>query len=406
MIQSLRKKFVLVSMTLVSLVLLGVLAGICLYYSAMLRQDSYRALEMALERPRGYRGPNFQIGGNVPDDFQGLPVFVVTANDDGGVSIQISEFMDVDEAELNKIILEVYDRGLSRGELKKYDLRYVAVRRANETRIAFMPLSLEKARLLNIFLVTSLVMIGAIIVFLLASILLSRWALSPAERAWQKQRRFVADASHELKTPLTIILANAGIMKSHPEETISQQMCWIENTESEARRMKELVDDLLFLAKGDDMTVSETLIPIKLSDAVSASALAFESVAFENGFELKTEIEPEIELRGNEQQIKQLVGILIDNAIKYGNKGSVIQLCLRKKQNTAELLVYNEGEQIDAETIKHLFERFYRADPSRTQQGYGLGLSIASAIAKTHHGKITAENKNQGTIFYVSLPTK
>ncbi len=406
MIQRLRRKFVLITMSLVSVVLLAVLAGICLYYADSLRKDSYRALESAVERPHGDKGPNFEIGGKVPEGFDTSPIFVVTVNKDGTANLESANSISVTETQLQDIVAQVQQRGATRGELAAYDLRYVVDTVKGEEKIAFMALSPEHNRVLNLFLVTLSVVAGALVVFFAASALLAKWALLPVEQAWQKQRRFVADASHELKTPLTVILANIGIVKSHREDRVSEQMAWVQNTEEEARRMKGLVDDLLFLAKGDDFAVSILLQPMNLSDEVSATALAFEPVAFEHGYRLEVEIEPEIALTGNAQQIRQLTGILLDNAVKYGKAGSAIELGLHCQQNLAKLSVYNQGKPLSAEEQSHLFERFYRADPSRAQQGYGLGLSIAKTIVEYHHGKVDVESVRNGTLFTVSLPVK
>ena len=406
MIKGLRRKFVMITMGLVSFILMAVLFGICLYYADSLRQESYRTLEMALERPPDSRGPRFKIGGAIPEGFGPSPIFIVTVDKEGMVRLQNSEYIDVDEAQLPDMISQIQKQNKNRGELNDYDLRYVVSMERDEVRIAFAALSFERSRILSVFSVTAAAMAGALVVFSIASVLLARWALRPVERAWLKQRQFVANASHELKTPITVILANMGIIKSHSDDRVAGQMTWIHNTEEEALRMKGLVEDLLFLAKGDDVADRVPLLPMELSDTVSTMALSFEPVTFEHGLRLDTDIEPGVGLSGNEQQIKQLISILLDNAVKYTEPGKMIQLRLKKEQNQAELSVYNEGASIRAEEKNHLFERFYRVDPSRSQPGYGLGLSIAKMIAENHHGKITVDNRNGGVVFTVSFPIK
>ena len=229
------------------------------------------------------------------------------------------------------------------------------------------------------------------------------------ERAWEQQRQFTADASHELKTPLTVILANTGILLSHKQETISNQVKWVENTETEAQRMKQLVEDMLFLAKSDDVRLPVTHLPLDFSDAVLSRILPFESVAYEQGITIQSNIERDIVVNGDEGQLKQLVSILMDNACKYAPQGGTITVSLLREQEKAKLVVNNTGGVIAPEELAHVFERFYRSDKSRArkQGGYGLGLAIAKSIAEKHHGVITAESEEKsGTSFTVCLPVK
>ena len=155
------------------------------------------------------------------------------------------------------------------------------------------------------------------------SLVLSSVALRPAERAWQQQRQFVADASHELKTPLTVILANTGIMAAHPDATVASQRKWLGYIQEEAQRMKELVEDMLFLAKHDGAERPKDSRTVNFSDLVTGCVLRFESVAFEAGVALDSQITPDLELLGDPEQLRRLVAILVDNAVKYaGPRGS------------------------------------------------------------------------------------
>ena len=221
MIKGLRRKFVMITMGLVSFILMAVLFGICLYYADSLRQESYRTLEMALERPPDSRGPRFKIGGAIPEGFGPSPIFIVTVDKEGMVRLQNSEYIDVDEAQLPDMISQIQKQNKNRGELNDYDLRYVVSMERDEVRIAFAALSFERSRILSVFSVTAAAVAGALVVFSIASVLLARWALRPVERAWLKQRQFVANASHELKTPITVILANMGIIKSHSDDRVA-----------------------------------------------------------------------------------------------------------------------------------------------------------------------------------------
>lgn len=406
MIKKLRRKFILIVMSLISAVLLTVFIGIGVYYASSLRTEAYQALEAAIERPAEERGPKFQIGGQVPEGFEHDPMAILTVSKEGIVKLISAERIDIDTASLQDITQDILNTNQNRGELKAYDIRYVLNVKDGKIKIALMPLSLEHARLNKVLLTSGLGIIGAFFVILLASIFLSHWVLRPVEIAWKQQRQFVADASHELKTPLTVILANTGILKSHPEDTITKQMTWITNTEEEAKQMKGLVEDMLFLAKSDDASLETIMQSFDLSEAINAAALTFEPLAFEQGRSLAVNIEPNISIIGNEEQIKQVMGILIDNAIKYSNSNSEINISLKKEQNEAKIMVSNMGPIISKDEMKHLFDRFYIADPSRTEKGNGLGLSIAQNIILKHKGHILAESDANNTRFQISLPIK
>ena len=223
------------------------------------------------------------------------------------------------------------------------------------------------------------------------------------------RRRFVSDASHELKTPLTVILANTGLVLSHPEDTVAAQSKWLEYTHDEAEQMKELVDDLLFLAKSDAARQPAARAETAMSEVALGCLLPFESVAFEAGVALKHRITPGLSLRGDEGQLRRLVMILLDNAVKYAGPGGTVTFTLERHQERLRLAVHNTGEPIPPEHLPHLFERFYRADAARNRSGggYGLGLAIARSIVEGHHGRLTVTSTAAaGTTFTALLPRR
>ena len=242
----------------------------------------------------------------------------------------------------------------------------------------------------NSQLITSLAVGGAaLIVLFLICLYLAGWALRPVEAVWAQQRRFISDASHELKTPLTVILANLDIMRRHGADTVDAQRQWLDSTDDEARRMKKLVEDLLTLARLDE--AGQTAPEIELAD-VDLSDIA-----------------PEIAVRGDGNRLRQLVTILLDNAVKYAGPHGRIDVRLSAQKDRATLSVANTGDPIDPESLAHLFDRFYRADEARTgaKAGYGLGLSIAQSIARHHGGELTAaSDAANGTVFTFTIPRK
>lgn len=307
-----------------------------------------------------------------------------------------------------------------RGILSGLSLRYMMRQTPDGIKIAFADRSGEIHAIAQLIGTSLLIGLGGLAAFFGISLFLSGWALRPVRRAWEQQRRFVADASHELKTPLTVILANTEILQAHPQDTIASQGKWVEYIGTEARRMKGLVDDLLFLAKSDAARDAVFAVSLNFSDTVLNGLLPFEPVAFERGLDLHSDVAPGLLVAGDEGQLGQLVRILLDNACKYaapaGDGKGAVTLTLEQEGERACLRVVNTGPVLPPDQLAHIFERFYRADASRTrrsgmdgeeQGGYGLGLSIAQSIVERHRGQIVAESiPGRGTAFTVWLPCK
>jgi signal transduction histidine kinase len=277
--------------------------------------------------------------------------------------------------------------------------------------------------------ISALIWLGAMVAFFFISLLLSRIALRPVIEAWERQRRFVADASHELKTPLTVILANNSLLLAHPDKTIAEQEQWVSSTQAEAQRMDKLVRDLLLLAQTDEeekdaVAQAASLHPVDFSVLTRRSLLQFEAVFFERGIDLTADLAEGVTLPGNEEQLERLIQILLDNASKYAkapdagktttsSEGvesgaatvSVELLSAPVAGRHATLRVTNSGPAIDPAVLPHLFERFYRADSAHSDaEGSGLGLSLAQAIVKAHHGAIeVSSTPGAGTTFTLTL---
>ena len=253
--------------------------------------------------------------------------------------------------------------------------------------------------------------IGSITIIVLAGIsyVLACWAIKPTELAWEKQQQFVADASHELKTPLSVIQTTTDVLLSNKEKTIASEQKWIDYIKSETERMSKLVSDLLYLAKVDSNEVLITSTPFNLSEAIINITLPFESIVFESNKELQMEIEPDLMYIGEEARLQQVAIILLDNALKHAPIKSSIQIRLHQVGTNYQLEVSNEGEGIPPQHLDKIFERFYRVDASRARDtgGYGLGLSIAKSIMEQHHGSISVKSQlNELTTFTVTLPIK
>ena len=356
------------------------------------------------------------IGGRERDGGQVIPVALFSMSADGAMTA-LGRY---NTASISQDVLEQAGEQLAGadegfGSLSDLGLFYMKRQAGGVMYLAFADMgSASGWRTLAATL--AVVEVAALAVFFVISLFFSRWALRPVARAWTQQRRFVADASHDLKTPLTVILANTSIALEHPERSVASQSQWLESTQHEAEAMQGLVGDLLTLAKMDEEEAAAqsgaarpAFEEVDLSDVLEGEALQFESVAFERGVKLESQVEPGIKLRGNEQRLRRLAGTLIDNACKYVDDGGAVNVSLSRSGKQAKLAVRNTGAPISPEDLPHVFDRFYRADKARTggAGGHGLGLAIARAIAEEHGGTLTASSTQaEGTVFTATLPLK
>ena len=405
MIRKLRWQFVAACMGLIAAVL-AIVFG-CVWASAQnaLEHSSHMALEQALSRRGGDLLPGFRQNGG--DDQVLLPYFTVQV---WGTTVYVtggtySGLEDTDA--LTAILTDCLSQEADEGSLSDYSLRYLRQDDGLYTQIAFVDISLETAALRQ--MMASYLRIGLLSLLLLAgaSFLLSLRVTRPVERAWRQQRQFFSDASHELKTPLTVILSNAEMLET--SDLPERESRWRDNILSESRQMKTLVEEMLTLSRTEDAQRKPTAADVDLSDLSEDCALAFEPVAFEAGKPLSWNVTPALTVSGDGEKLRRLLSILLDNAAKYGAAGEGIVLSLRAERSQAVFSVSNGsgGHPIPPEELPRLFERFYRADASRGEQsGFGLGLPIAQAIAKEHHGALRAESDQQTTRFTFTLPLK
>ena len=356
------------------------------------------------------------IGGRERDGGQVIPMALFSVSVDGAMTA-LGRY---NTASISQDVLEQAGQQLAGadegfGSLSDLGLFYVKRQAGGVMYLAFADMG-SASGWRSLAATLGVVEVAALVVFFIISLFFSRWALRPVARAWTQQRRFVADASHDLKTPLTVILANTSIALEHPERSVASQSQWLESTQHEAEAMQGLVGDLLALAKMDEEEAAAqsgaarpAFEEVDLSDVLEGEVLQFESVAFERGVKLESQVEPGIELRGNEQRLRRLAGTLIDNACKYVDDGGAVDVSLSRSGKQARLAVRNTGAPISPEDLPHVFDRFYRADKARTGSagGHGLGLAIARAIAEEHGGTLTvASTQAEGTVFTATLPLK
>ena len=349
-----------------------------------------------------------RIGGRDGNTRSTVPVAVYTISTSGSLTIA-SRYTtaSIESSVLQSASERIVDAEDGRGTLSDLGLHYQ--KRTTETTmfVAFADTSTTSSWQ-SLALTLSIAGLGTLAVFFFISLALSKWALRPVREAWESQRQFVADASHDLKTPLTVILANSSILMKHPERTIASESQWIESTQVEAQQMQGLVNEMLELAQveaGEKANVVHERIDF--SDLVDGETLLFDSMALERDCLYDCEIEPELHVVGNTQQLQKMVSTLIENAFKYVEENGAIEIALRRSGKNALLRVKNTGAEIAPEDLPHIFDRFYRTDKARTSGagGFGLGLAIAREVARSHGGDITCTSTAaEGTIFTVTIP--
>ena len=406
MIRKLQIKFVAMCMLLVTAVLGVVFLAVFLSAKQNIEIISRQVLQRVIEEDYTVGRPDLNPGG---EEEVLLPYFTVNVWERSGIYnayVTGGTYADLqDTAELEEILTDCLRQEEDEGTIRSYGLRYLRRDLGLYLRMAFVDMSMEQATMREIM--GSYLQIGAAALLLLlgVSILLARWATAPVARAWQQQRQFLSDASHELKTPLTVILSNAELLEAAPLG--ERPARWADNIRSEAKRMRSLVEEMLTLARADNAVRSAVMAETSLSDLATDCVLAFEPVAFEAGKPLESDVAPDVTVLGDGDKLRQLVGVLLDNAIKYGRDGGTITLTLRRTDRQARLTVSNPGDPIPPDQLRRLFERFYRADASRgDQSGFGLGLPIAASIASEHRGTLKAESDAASTRFLFTMPLK
>ena len=251
------------------------------------------------------------------------------------------------------------------------------------------------------FIVSIFIFLLSVIVFTIISYYLSRWMIKPSEKAIKNQKIFIANISHDLKTPITIIRANADLIENEVKNKKS-----IKYIQQETEKLNHLVNEMLTLTRIDNTISKENFKSFNFGDSLFDVVLPFESIAYEKGIRFNINIDEVTDYFGDENNIQKLAEILIDNAMSYTAKGGIVDVDAYENSKAVTLSVTNTGEPISDEKKVEIFDRFYRESKSRERTGnhYGLGLSIANTIVKKHNGKITVESKNGKNTFTVTLP--
>lgn len=412
MFHKLKTRLIMINMCSLSIVLIIIFSGIYLVmknsneHQSQMRMDSIGRDERIIRPHIG-----LDLNNIVPNSNNYFAdTFYIKTNQSEDV-LEISSNINISKEDATNIVELASKANVSIGNIKynKLNLKYIKIQKQYGFILVFLDKSQENAtlnRLLFAFLIIGIISLGLMFII---SLFLANNALIPIKIAWDKQKKFVADASHELKTPITVINTNLEIVMDNKEDTVSSQSKWIKNAQWEITRMAKLVEDLLLIASSDSEESSIFKAVFNISYTLEQSILPFEPFASEKGITIKTEIQPEIEYLGDEGRIKQLIAILIDNAIKYTLSGGTVSLKLNSYGDVIKILVVDTGQGIPKEYLPKIFERFYRVEKSRSRDfgGSGLGLSIAECIVKEHNGDIgVVSSVGEGSTFNVTLPVK
>lgn len=402
MIKKLRWRLVWFTMVIV---LISIVAILYINFAST-RQSLAEESRSYLEDVLSEQMPDHRPGSKAHGSELQSPYFIVVVDSHGKIRVETNGFFTFDDELLIEIVTAAYYSDGDSGVLNEYNLRYDSRHEPAGTRIAFVDMSVEQSTLRTMLINSVYIAVGAILAAFLLLLFFSKRLVRPIELSIERQRRFVADASHELKTPLAVIMANAELLTAGSEDD-SKTARRLENICEESARMRRLVERLLDQAKADEEPLVRTLEETDLSNIVSESVLLFEPVAYENGKGLQYEIDEGIFIKGDDERIRQLVAILLDNAIKYSSAKSSVLVELLLEKRSPVLRVSNFGDDIAADDLERIFDRFFRADKSRKGDGsYGLGLSIAKGIAEAHGARISAQSENGCTVFTVTFPKK
>ncbi|GFZ86769.1 histidine kinase [Paenibacillus marchantiophytorum] len=419
MFNKLRNRFLVVNLVIISFIMLVAFASIYTITYQNVRAD----IDMELHRvsdfylkPNGNKGEPRPDGGNPPQQGKAntnssperTVSFLLQTDDQWKITATNSRF-DMDTDFYSLAIQKAATHNAQDGQFTLDGNTWAYMVQKNNTGycVVYLDVTPQHNILTNLVYTFSVVGLVMLIVIYFTSRFFANRSIAPVQEAFYKQKQFIADASHELKTPLAVINTNADVLLANSDDTIQNQAKWLHHIKSETERMKTLTNDLLYLTEMDDSRALMMFTTFPVSESVESVILTMEAVVYEKNITLHYDIEPNLTVHGNNEQIKQVVMILLDNAIKYNKSEGSITLTLAKRHSDILLTVTNTSDGISHEHLDKIFDRFYSANQSRSRKhgGYGLGLAIAKSIVEQHKGKIHAKSVlNESTSFYVQLP--
>lgn len=415
MVKTLQKKFITISMVSTALVLFLMIGGINIFnYLQMMKTINARLAVLTenkgtLPVEKFYPKPDKKDSPrpSEPNSFRFQKVTKEMPFDTRYFTVQLSsagEVLFTDTSHIAAITADdagqyastLFSRRKMSGFIDQY--RYQAIE-TETTLYIFLDCEREQNMVRNFFLTSLIIsLLGLTLVFLLI-LLCSKRVTKPIAESYEKQKHFITDASHEIKTPLTIIDANTEILEMEHGENE-----WTQSIRKQIKRLTKLTEKLVFLARMDEENAALSMMDFSLSDAMLDVAQSFETVARAKGLSICTDIENDVILHGDEERIRQMLSLLLDNAMKYACKGEVLYQ-LKTHGRFKHLTITNQVEGMSAGRHDELLERFYRPDNSRSRAtgGHGIGLSVVAAIVNAHKGKISVKCDGEKISFYITL---
>ncbi len=389
MIGKLRAKLILVITLILTLAVFGIMASINMVESssnrAQIQAKIKRIADLDGFLPADYG--EYDPFGEEQTEF--IDCFSIQLDFNYAVRrIVLTRDIEVDQDDIVNYAKQALSSGESFGKLGHY--AYYLQAKYYGTILVFMDIRTYQQAQKNLLFSTSLIGLLTIVAFFLLSVALAFWLVRPVKKTFEKQKLFISNASHELKTPLAVISANVDVLEAEIGDNK-----WLNYIRSENARMSELVSELLCLARLDDKSGHPIVMSeFSLTDSFLQTVLPFESKVFEMGKHLTVEAQPDVLYKGDESAIKHVLTILLDNAVKYSDEHGVIIAKLYTHANRRVIEVYNTGEGVPKDQLNKIFERFYRRDEARNSKsgGYGLGLAIAKASIESHGGRILAQS--------------
>ena len=399
MIKNLRTRIICLLMGLYLVLSLSVVFLATVAMSRQLQEETVEFLVSAMENTTKYH----QIQNH--SDQMHLPYFVLKVNDQGKITGHWGQYYDLSDRELvYGLIRTAQEDPRESGEIIEAGLFYIKRNYPGYTLFAFGDITARRLIVRNeISQDLCLLLLGGILCFGISSLLARRTTRS-VERAWQKQKQFVADVSHELKSPMAVIMANAELVGSDGIGEAERKKS-AEYILSTGYRMRSLVESMLELARMEYELPTVQFSRLDFSQLVTDAALSFQLLYEEKGIILETAVAEGIFLRGSSQHLYQLLDVLLDNGLKYSAPGGPVRVSLEKTGRSCLLCVSSPGEPLSGTDCEQIFRRFYRTDQTKHENGsYGLGLPIAAAVVNTHRGKIWAQSEAGRNTFCVRLP--
>lgn len=414
MFRKLRLQLMLVNLSVIFLLFFLLITGTYFFVQDRMINGGTRMMNKISHDLTMGKGINFPPGsgpGPGPDPDEDRPpgpmIFFIKTNPTGDL-IQTSPFIPLTKEQISRLAIQTQQIGASKGSLlfsqSEYYYQITPITGQQDIFIVFLDSQRDRDLLKSLVKGLSLTGLFCMILSVFGSFFMANKAMIPIQKAWKQQKDFLADASHEFRTPLAVIQTNLEIVRDNPKETVESQAHWLDNIYEESICMTKLVESLLFLARADSHQQLLTHDYFRLDQAIIVATELFRPIAAAQGITLGLKANTGILYSGDEAKLRQVVGILLDNAIRHTPTGGKITVTLEESYHEILLSVTDTGEGINPNHLGKIFERFYQSDSSRSKGGTGLGLSIAQWIVQSHSGSIkVASTPGKGTTFTICL---